>query len=110
MARSAGLIRLQEKVRLQREGKWVEREQRPETEKMIRPDIKRLQDADRDPLLAKAQMEAVLRIGMNGREDRANEQGLIPGPRIVAAEDLGIGRNVVAAANPPTAERPEETP
>jgi NADH-quinone oxidoreductase subunit B len=102
-----GLIRLQEKIRLQREGKWVEPEARPETAKMIRPANRRLQDADRDPALLQAQMDAVLRMGVNGREDRANEVGLIPGDRIVAAESLGIGRNVVAAANPAVGPRSE---
>ena len=88
-----GLLRLQDKIRAKQAGTWVEPEARPETAKMIRPDNRRMQDADRDPLLANAQLAAAMGIGMNGRELASHEQH-------IAIGDLAIGRNVVAAAYP----------
>jgi NADH-quinone oxidoreductase subunit B len=91
-----GMLRLQEKIRLQTQGKWVEPEPRPETDKMIRPQNRRLQDADRDPLLGHSQLAAVLAMGINGHEFRSSEHHL------AATEELGIGqpRNVLEAASP----------
>jgi NADH-quinone oxidoreductase subunit B len=66
----AGLLRLQDKIRAQSDGTWVEPEQRPETPKMIRPDNRRMRDADRDPLLAEAQLQAALNLGLDGFERR----------------------------------------
>lgn len=58
----AGMLRLQEKVRLQREGKWAPKEARPETAKMITPALKRLSDPSRDPKTDEAQLASALKV------------------------------------------------
>ncbi|MBI5497685.1 MAG: NADH-quinone oxidoreductase subunit NuoB [Deltaproteobacteria bacterium] len=65
-----GIRRLQEKIRLKRQGKWVEPEKRPETAKSIIPDVKRLGDADRDPAITAAQMESVMGMDLGGAMTR----------------------------------------
>jgi len=70
----AGLLRLQEKIKAQRDGTWVPIETRPETEKMNVPAIHRIQDADRDPLLTPAQLDRSRSLGMNGAEHRAADE------------------------------------
>jgi NADH-quinone oxidoreductase subunit B len=63
-----GLLRLQEKVRLVREGKWAEREARPsETpEHMRRPSIPRLDDPARSPELSAMQVRSAGMLGHGG--------------------------------------------
>lgn len=70
----AGLMRLQEKIRLQREGKWSPPEERPETPKMNVPAIHRIFDEARDPELTEAQYERSRSLGLNGAELRGAEQ------------------------------------
>lgn len=57
-----GLLHLQEKVRLIRAGKWAPPVERPETEKLIRPAVRRLGDPDRDPALSDQQVKSVLAL------------------------------------------------
>lgn len=54
-----GMMRLQEKVRLMRAGKWAPKAARPETAKMILPTYGRVGDPKRDPKLDLEQVEAV---------------------------------------------------
>ena len=94
-----GLMRLQEKIHLQREGKWVERDGRPEADKMIRPDIRRVGDDDRDPLLSGIQLERARTLGMDGNEMRDNDD---PADRMLTSrsvpmEQLSIGAAAAAA-------------
>ncbi len=56
-----GLLRLQDKVRLQRAGKLPPREPRPELLALTKPSVPRLIDRDYDPARGAAQIEAVLR-------------------------------------------------
>ena len=63
-----GIRRLQEKIRAARGGQPFVREPRPETATMIRPDIRRLSDRDRDPLITAAQCKAVLNMDKGGAE------------------------------------------
>ncbi len=65
-----GIRRLQEKIRAARAGQPVQAEARPETAKLIRPQVRRLCDADRDPAITAQQMEAVLRMDKGGAERR----------------------------------------
>jgi NADH-quinone oxidoreductase subunit B len=65
-----GILRLQEKIRLKRQGKWVEPELRPETAKTIIPDVKRLNDPQRDPLISAAQLASVLDMDPGGGMSR----------------------------------------
>lgn len=57
-----GMMRLQEKVRLVREGKWAPKEIRPETAKMILPKYARVGDPKRDPKLDDEQVAAVKKM------------------------------------------------
>jgi len=60
-----GLLRLQEKVRLVREGKAPGNDKRPETpEHLRRPSIPRLGDPDRDPALSEQQEASAGGIGL----------------------------------------------
>jgi hypothetical protein len=64
-----GLRRLQEKIRLKREGKWVAPETRPEPPAGLRaPSIPRIGDPRRSPLIDQAQLDACLHLGLGGRE------------------------------------------
>jgi len=58
----AGMLRLQEKVRLQREGKWAPKELRPETAKMIMPALRRINDPARDPKVDQAQLDSAMKV------------------------------------------------
>ena len=69
----AGLQRLQEAIRAKRSGEPVEREERPETDKMIRPEVGRLSDPDRDPGLTEAQHRASRSLGVGGNADRERD-------------------------------------
>jgi NADH-quinone oxidoreductase subunit B len=61
-----GLLRLQEKVRLVREGKEPGRDARPETpEHLRRPSIPRLDDPERDPALSEQQDASAGGIGLS---------------------------------------------
>lgn len=67
----AGMLRLQEKVRLQREGKWAPKETRPETAKMIMPALRRVNDPARDPKLDDAQTQSAMKVaGSEALEER----------------------------------------
>lgn len=68
-----GLQRLQEKIRAEREGGDKDREERPETAKMINPAIRRVGDPERDPALTDAQHAASRNLGVGANSDRAND-------------------------------------
>ncbi len=71
-----GLQRLQEKIELQRQGKWVERDERPQREKAILPEIGRFEDDEaRSPDLTAQQHDASRDLGRGGNEHRANDDG-----------------------------------
>lgn len=62
-----GMLRLQEKVRMVREGKFREREGRPETSPHLRkPSIPRLGDPDRPPELSELQTLSAGSLGLGG--------------------------------------------
>ena len=66
-----GLLRLQEKVKLKREGKWAPPDERPELEKMGKtaPNIGRLVDPARlTSKTTRDQVEAADNMGLGGRE------------------------------------------
>ena len=69
----AGLIRLQERIRAKREGIGVERETRPETAKMIKPSIPRVDDPERGPALTDAQHDASRNLGVGANSDRSRD-------------------------------------
>jgi NADH-quinone oxidoreductase subunit B len=59
-----GLLRLQEKIRMVREGTLTREEVRPESPpNLIRPAIGRLQDAERDPLTDQEQTDSAAGLG-----------------------------------------------
>jgi hypothetical protein len=60
-----GLLRLQEKIRMVREGTLTREEVRPESPpNLIRPAIGRLQDAERDPLTDQEQTDSAAGLGL----------------------------------------------
>ncbi|MBM4366241.1 MAG: NADH-quinone oxidoreductase subunit B, partial [Deltaproteobacteria bacterium] len=61
-----GIRRLQEKIRLKREGKWTEPELRPDTPGLRSPAIGRLGDPGRDAGTSQAQLDAVLGLDPGG--------------------------------------------
>jgi NADH-quinone oxidoreductase subunit B len=61
-----GFHRLQEKIRLKREGKWVEPETRPPFGMQL-PSAPRYGDPDRPDEWSEAQMDSVMHLGMGGR-------------------------------------------
>lgn len=63
-----GLMRLQEKVRAVREGRWREREARPPAtpEHMRRPSIPRLSDRERDAETTELQVRSAAMLGKGG--------------------------------------------
>jgi NADH:ubiquinone oxidoreductase subunit B-like Fe-S oxidoreductase len=62
-----GLMRLQDKVRLVREGKWPKREERPETpEHMRMPSIPRLDDPARSAETSELQVRSAAMLGTGG--------------------------------------------
>ncbi len=69
----AGLLRLQDKMKLKQAGKPVEPEQRPETERLNNPEIRRMFAHDRDPALTRMQQEACMDLGLNGNEHREHD-------------------------------------
>jgi NADH-quinone oxidoreductase subunit B len=69
----AGLLRLQDKIRLQQQGLWPPREARPEIASLPLPAIRRLSDADRDPMQGQAQLLAAMSLGRDGHEHCENE-------------------------------------
>ncbi len=85
-----GLMRLQDKIHLQREGKWSPPETRPERDKMIRPEIGRVGDEDRDPLLSSVQLDRARSLGLDGNEMRDNDD---PTGRMLAPQTLSIGQH-----------------
>jgi hypothetical protein len=70
-----GFRRLQEKIEAQRKGEWVEPELRPDTYGFKRPEIGRLQDADRDPSVGRDQLGRVVNMGYGGEAVRAGAFG-----------------------------------
>ncbi len=73
-----GMKRLQEKVDMQRAGEWVERDDRPERDKMIRPEIRRFEDqmGDRDPDLSAQQLAASRILGLGGNAYKENDDDI----------------------------------
>jgi len=69
----AALARLREKVTLRRRGGSVEREDRPETAKMIQPEIQRLEDRGDDDSTSRDQLERSRSIGLGGNALRSND-------------------------------------
>jgi coenzyme F420-reducing hydrogenase gamma subunit len=66
-----GIRRLQEKIRLKREGKWVPPDKRPEPPAGLRaPSIPRIGDPSRSPEIDQAQLDACLNQGLGGAERR----------------------------------------
>lgn len=69
-----GLKRLQEKIKMQREGTWehsgVPAETRPETQKLKMGGVARVGDPARDSHLSEAQREASRSLGFDGLEHR----------------------------------------
>ena len=62
-----GLLRLQEKVRLVREGNWRDRETRPvDPNHMRKPSIPRLDDPSRPPELSAMQVRSAAMLGTGG--------------------------------------------
>ncbi len=61
-----GIRRLQEKIRLKREGKWTEPELRPDTPGLRSPAIGRLGDPGREAHTSQAQLDAVLGLDPGG--------------------------------------------
>jgi NADH:ubiquinone oxidoreductase subunit B-like Fe-S oxidoreductase len=70
-----GFRRLQEKIEAQRKGEWVEPELRPDTYGFKRPEIGRLQDADRDAAVDRDQLARVVNMGYGGEAVRAGAHG-----------------------------------
>ncbi len=62
-----GMLRLQEKVRAVRAGKWREREERPETSPYLRkPSIPRIGDPERSPEISAQQVLSAASLGAHG--------------------------------------------
>jgi len=89
----AGMLRLQEKVRLQREGKWAPKESRPETAKMIMPALRRINDPARDPNVDKAQLDSAMKVAGSEPLEEAPTPERIP-PR--SAEPVPIDGDLQA--------------
>ena len=68
-----GLNRLREKVALKRDGKFVERDTRPEREKMIYPEIQRVEDRGGQDAVSAEQLERSRSIGLGGNAHRNND-------------------------------------
>ena len=68
-----GLNRLREKVALKRQGKFPERDARPEREKMIYPEIQRVEDRGGDDAVSADQVERSRSIGVGGNEHASND-------------------------------------
>jgi NADH-quinone oxidoreductase subunit B len=75
-----GIRRLQEKIRLKREGKWVEPEKRPEPVGLRAPSIPRVGDPARSPVIDQAQLDACMNLGLGGMERRSDAPPPIPPP------------------------------
>lgn len=68
-----GLNRLREKVAARRRGQPAEREIRPEREKMIYPDVGRLEDRDADSPINAEQLERAQSLGVGGNTLKSND-------------------------------------
>lgn len=90
-----GIHRLQDKIRAQREGKWVEPEPRPETVVGLRaPSIPRIGDPNRSPEIDEAQLLASMSLGLGGAERRPGASPLPrPKPQHPARSDDGASEN-----------------
>lgn len=63
-----GLMRLQEKVRAKREGKFPKPDERPETPQYLqRPSVPRLDDPARSPVISKMQEASAASLGLGDR-------------------------------------------
>ncbi|MEE2960825.1 MAG: NADH-quinone oxidoreductase subunit NuoB [Myxococcota bacterium] len=93
----AGLMRLQEKIKLQQQGKWTAPETRPETEKMIVPEVGRLWESDRNTEITEGQISRCATLGLNGNEMAQNDE-----PELVQIRKKGdqIPTHLSFAANP----------
>jgi len=77
-----GLLRLQEKIRMLREGKLTREELRPERPaNLLRPAIGRLQDPERDPLTDEEQMDSAGGLGLGGNLNLAGIRRRRPEPQ-----------------------------
>jgi NADH-quinone oxidoreductase subunit B len=65
-----GMRRLQEKITRMRDGTWVEPVLAPNTPGFKRPEIRRINDPDRDPQTSKDQLASVLGLGLGGEAVR----------------------------------------
>ena len=89
-----GLMRLQEKVRLVREGKWRERENRPETPAHMRmPSIPRLDDPARSPELSEMQVRSAAMLGKAGEMNLVQVRRGKAGAPIAAENDDSADEN-----------------
>jgi hypothetical protein len=80
-----GLLRLQEKVRLVREGAWREREVRPaEPNHMRKPSIPRLDDPSRPPELSELQVRSAAMLGTGGEMNLVQVRRSKAGSAVVA--------------------------
>jgi len=88
-----GVRRLQEKIRMKREGKWVPPDQRPETHVGLRkPSIPRIGDPERTPEYDAAQLDACLNLGYGGDERRPDAPPRPPRPApLVELKPAGDG-------------------
>jgi NADH-quinone oxidoreductase subunit B len=76
-----GLLRLQEKIRMLREGKLTREQLRPERPANLnRPAIGRLQDPERDPLTDEEQMDSAGGLGLGGNLNLAGIRRRRPEP------------------------------
>ncbi len=64
----AGMLKLQEKVALRRAGLRIPAEKRPESEKLIDPRVKRLNDPARNPDVDAAQLEQAISLDLREPE------------------------------------------
>lgn len=69
-----GLNRLREKVALQRRGEFRVRDERPEADKMIYPEIKRFEDREADDAINADQLERARSIGLGGNAQRSHDK------------------------------------
>ncbi len=85
-----GLLRLQEKVRLMREGKLTREEIRRESQPdLIRPAIGRLHDAQRDPLTDDEQTDSAAGLGLGDTLNLARIRRPRPKPEPEPSTDSG---------------------
>jgi len=96
-----GLMRLQEKIRMVREGTLTREEVRPESPpNLIRPAIGRLQDAERDPLTDCEQTDSAAGLGLGDTLNLAQIRRPRPEPPREAEAQVGEAADAESAAPP----------